>query len=149
MDVLLKFLFGSVVGKEGDKQVFVKDSLIMFRKTDVVAHSDIASAFRFSPSAGGFVSKIRTVDGMHFYGESVSCHVGTSSDMDKIYLNLMKNGSWWETEYVRGKSKYTVWLVLPKDFVPSFEETGHEWKLSSHSDMFDIVKAEDDASFGW
>lgn len=147
--MLLKFLFGICTAQEGENKALVKDSLIMFRKTDVIAHSDIASAFRFSPIAGGFVSKIRTVDGMHFYGESLSCRVGTSSEMEKIYLNLMKNGSWWETEYVRGKSKYTVWLVLPKDFVPSFEETGHEWKLSSHSDMFDTVKAEDDASLGW
>ncbi|QYN79899.1 hypothetical protein PQD71_gp006 [Kosakonia phage Kc263] len=148
--MILKFLFGTYRAKEeGKEEIKFEDTLFMFRKTHVLQHSDVAQAFMFPPSTGGFVDKLRAVNTMHFYGESISCRVRTDESMDELYADLLKNGSWWETEYEQNKCKYGIWVVLPKGRKPAFSELGYEWKPSSHKDMYDTLTAEDKTGYGW
>ena len=148
--MLLKFLLSFYRAVNlADETISTKQALFMFRKTDVLQHSDIKRAFCLSPSAGGFVSKLRSVDNMRFYGESVSCQVSTDSSMDPVYLALLKNGSWWETEYEQHGCKYSVWCVLPQGFKPNHPHVAFEWKESSHKNMHELLTAEEEAGYGW
>lgn len=148
--MILKFLFGTYRAKEeGKEEAKFEDTLFMFRKTDVLQHSDVKQAFKFAPATGGFVSKLRSIEHMSFYGESVSCRVRTDESMDELYADLLKDGSWWETEYEQNGCKYSIWAVLPKGHKPAFDGLGYEWKASSHKDMYDTLTAEENTGYGW
>lgn len=148
--MILKFLFGTYRARHTEEEtVKFEETLFMFRKTDVLQHVDVARAFMFQPETGGFVDKLRSIEKMRFYGESVSCRVATDESMNELYAALLKDGSWWETEYEQNGCKYAIWAVLPKGRKPDFVKAGVEWKLSSHKDMYDTLTAEEDAGYGW
>lgn len=149
--MLLKFLFGlyRVTDPANDEKDVLKDCLFMFRKTDVLQHSDVKSAFGLIPSNGGFIRKLRSIEKMDLYGESVSCSVGTDQSMMEIYEPLLKEGSWWEAEYTQHGSKYTIWAVVPEGLKPNLTHCKYEFKPSSHKNMYDTMSAEEKTGYGW
>lgn len=147
----LKFLFGlyRVTKTDSEEKDSLKHCLFMFRKTDVLQHKDVARGFGLIPSNGGFVKHLRSTEKMHFHGESVSCQVATDDSMMKVYQELLKNGSWWSSEFEQYKSKYTIWAVAPEGLKPNLLYCEQVWTPSSHKDMYDTMSAEEKTGYGW
>ncbi|AEV89662.1 hypothetical protein OBP_225 [Pseudomonas phage OBP] len=150
----LKFLFGTVRAiPEGSEDIIenvkLKDFLALTRKTDVFQHSDMRSMVVMGLSTGGFVKKLHNPERMDFYGESISCRVRTDESMDPIYAELIKTGTWWKHEFQQHKKTFTIFGVTEAGFKPSSGVSELNWVETTHADMLDIVRAEDEASNGW
>lgn len=143
----LKFLFGTVrVIKKNEEDVIenakLKDCIVMTRKTDLIQHSEMASATSLFPLTGGFVKNIRDRRKSHWFGESVSCRVRTDESMEPMYLELVTAENYWKAELIRLGKTYTVFMVCPVDYEPSHQLGELKWQACSHVDLKDIVEAE-------
>ena len=143
----LKFLFGTVrVIKKNDEDTIenatLKDCILMTRKTDLIQHSEMASATSLFPLTGGFIKSIRDRRKMHWFGESVSCRVRTDESMEPLYTKLVTTENYWKAELIRLGRTYTIFMVCPVDYEPSCQLSELKWRPCSHLDLKDIVEAE-------
>lgn len=143
----LKFLFGTVRVIEKNKEdvaenVTLKDCVVMTRKTDLIQHSEMASASFLHPITGGFVNNIRDRRKSHWYGESFSCRVRTDESMEPMYLKLVTVENYWKMELKRLGKTYTIFMACPADYEPSSLLGDVKWHPCSHADLKDIVEAE-------
>lgn len=153
----VKYLWGTVIalveGSEDIKDNWkFKEGLLLTRKTDVYQHRDMMKDVRCNVCYGGFAKRYRKPDEITFYGESISCNVGTPED-EKGNSRLMGSylgARYWKAEFGEQGRKHTVFLLLDKALVPSkgFEES-KPWSESSHAEMREIIEAEFRANNGW
>jgi hypothetical protein len=157
--MIAKFLFGtgrviSLEKEDSPSNVKLKDMLFIVRKHDVFAHSDMANLCRTPPSTGGFVKCLGNQGEENFYGESVSCNVGTDDSMLELYYPLTQNGNWYMfTHPIPGTgTKFTVFCGCPFGYKPSSLLTGIEWEPVKYEDIKPLMTKEvqeNTSQFNW
>ena len=113
---MFKYLAGpySINEDEG-----VCQSLLLTVKRDSYQHLDMARNFGYIPQVGGFAALQKETPYEMFFGESVSCNVTTSKELNPTLMELVKNGNIFHCSYHKVKD---VWLFLEKDYTPEPDE---------------------------
>lgn len=140
--MIAKFLFGTErvvsLDQDPDSNNFDhKDMLFIVRKHDVFQHADMAKICRMHPSTGGFVKRLGKQGKEWFYGESVSCRVGTDESMDELYHDITENGEWYKYTHVipSSGSKFTIFCGCPTGYKPSTYGMDFEWESVKYEEI--------------
>lgn len=138
----LKYLYGyGAVLKEvnGEKQRSVENIIVLTEKKDVYQHAEMRRHARIGVLFGGFVKNYAEIKDMVFFGESISCEVGTHNCSDR-FNEFVNAGDWWTAETEVWGKKERIWGVTEKGHELDNEVSDLDWVKSSHAEMIAWIK---------